>query len=182
MINTAGSFTNVTARSGGDLELIYDEHSDTLSRYGPPGGSGANYNLLSDRPLWQAVYIDFWWIGNGLRLQSPGGLTKIRGTKLQKSQNNENRQWRHDCRTATEIISLVETQTHGKMSESYFLSGHITILREPGGASGWIRCSLEDGIWAGCLHMDMATPFIFPLFSQPGSVPGGITITGMRTP
>ena len=135
---------------------------------------------MSDRPLWSAIYIDFWWVGNGLRLQSPGGTTKIRGTKLQKSQSNANREWKADCRTATEIISLVETQTHGKMSESYFLSGHITILREPGGASGWIRCSLEDGIWAGCLHMDTATPFIFPLFSQPGTLPGGIDITGVR--
>ena len=70
--------------------------------------------------------------------------------------------WKFDCQTATEIISLVETQTHGKMNESYFLSGHITILREPGGASGWIRCSLEDGIWAGVPAHGSACPVHLP--------------------
>ena len=55
-------------------------------------------------------------------------------------------------------------------------------MREPGGASGWIRLSVEDGIWAGCLHLPTTVPFVFPLMTESsGATDMGIDITGIRS-
>ena len=124
IITSAGALATAQARGMGDLETIWSRHGNE-NLYGPPAGT--HYNLLSDRPLWNAIFIDFFWYGNGVRLQSPGGPTRIRGTKLQKSQNNENRAWTMNCDyQGTTILSRLEAQTHGNLGPvGYFVHGHI---------------------------------------------------------
>ena len=177
IIDANGALVATQARDSGDLETIYSLHG-TDGVHNPR----SVYNLLSDRPLWNAIFIDFFWVGNGVMLMSNGGLTQIRGTKLQKSQNNENRAWNHqvDYRGGT-ILQLIEAQSHGRLDVGYMVHGHIAILREPGGASGWIRLSVEDGIWAGALHLDTTVQYVFPMMTNAGSYEMGIDITGIRT-
>jgi hypothetical protein len=181
-IDANGALVATTAtQKSGDLETLYSEHG-VINRYAPLSGHGA-FNLISDTPRWAAIFIDWFWIGNGVRLQSPGADTKIAGVKIKRSATNGGQDWNVTANyQGTDIMSLQEAGAARPPSWpfTYSVHGHITLLPEPGGTSGWIRLSAADGIWAGCIYLPPATPFITPLMQQNLAAQMGMEITGIR--